>query len=606
MMRTFHFFILLISSLGLCLSGCGDFFERKPTELESRAVLRDIARIRGNPHVNNPLPSIYTDGPKRLKVEDGVKLFYFTKYMPVGDLTYVNKDPAIQKEVHGYGGMIQEMGFKVSTNPGTNQLIIHCADDAECDQVLSYLERTDVPPIQVHIDCLILERFGDVTKDWETTLLVENLLGESVTLGEDKFPNPAFPGASLRESRRSDFGLDFGYWINKGIAGHQVRGVVDVLESRGYLKILMNPTLETVNGKKATVQIRDNAPVEKTVTERNMNPYTVTDYQWVADTLTITPNVYADGSIGLKTQITIGSKSKPEGVVQTSIITERSVDVGENRIQPGKSLVIGGMRKSENRSVVRGVPFLKDIPILGILFSSKDFEEKATEIVFILTPSISEGGIPYEQMASVIRAKYATPDEESGLHDLLSDPLGSDAYSQLVEEKTQTAQTEKVKLTMQASAAKRQAQADRLRTEKALLDAQAFKSQEEQSQRHIEEAAAKKKAAEAEAEAARKELELYKAKLLNVETDLSKMQMEAEAARAEADKALQTMQEAQQKAKEADEQALKAAEESALLKQQIEALEREAAFETENVPPAATVPEPPIEGAPEISPEASQ
>lgn len=482
------------------LSGCGDFFERKPTELESRAVLRDIARIRENPHVGNPLPSIYTEGPKRLKVEDGVKLFYFTKYMPVGDLAYTNKDKKLEQEAHGFAGTIQEMGFKVSTNPNTNQLIIHCQDDDECDRVLEYLERTDVPPIQVHIDCLILERFGDVTKDWETTLLVENLFGEKITLGEDKFPNPAFPGASLRESRRGEFGLDFGYWINKGIAGHQVRGVIDVLESRGYLKILMNPTIDTVNGKSARVQIRDNAPVEKIVTEPT-RVYAVTDYQWVADTLTIVPYVYADGSIGLKTQITIGSKSKPEGVVQTSIITERSVDVGENRIQPGKSLVIGGMRKSENRSVVRGVPLLQDIPIIGILFSSKDFEEKATEIMFILTPSISSGGVPYEQMAELIRQKYATPSDESGFHGLLSDPLGADAYTQLVEEKTQKAQSEKVRLNMQIAATKRQAQADRLRAEKALLDAQTFKAQAEQSKRAIEEASARQKAAQTKSEA---------------------------------------------------------------------------------------------------------
>lgn len=571
MKADFQTILLAICTIGL-LSGCGDFFERKPTELESRAVLRDIARVRENPHVGNPLPAIYTEGPKRLKVEDGVKLFYFTKYMPVGNLSYTNKDKALEKEAHGYAGRIREMGFKVSTNPNTNQMIVHCRDDAECDQMLEYLQRTDVPPIQVHIDCLILERFGDVTKDWETTLLVENLFGEQVTLGEDKFPDPAFPGASLRESRRSEFGLDFGYWINKGISGHQVRGVVDILESRGYLKILMNPTLETVNGKMANVQIRDNAPIEKTVTERNNVPYSVTDYQWVADTLTVVPYVYADGSIGLKTQITIGSKSKPEGVVQTSIITERSVDIGENRIQPGRSLVIGGMRKSENRSVVRGVPFLQDLPVIGILFSSKDFEEKATEIIFILTPSISSGGIPYEQMAETVRQKFSTPSDESGIHGLLSDPLGSDAYGQLVEEKTQAAQSERVRLNMQISATKRQAQTDRLRAEKAMLDAQALSAQAEQSQRAFEEASARKKAMDAEAEALQKEHELRMAQLSETQADVTKLQTQAAAARMEAEKAQQVLRQAEEKARQAEEQIRKVQEESAAVQEQIETL----------------------------------
>ena len=94
--------------------------------------------------------------------------------------------------------------------------------------------------------------------------------------------------------------------------------------------------------------------------------------------------------------------------MQTAIITERSIDVEENRIAPGDSLVIGGMRKSEERSVVRGVPFFKDIPIFGVLFSSKDYEEKATEIIFILTPTISSGGIPNAEMLDEIRGKHSS------------------------------------------------------------------------------------------------------------------------------------------------------------------------------------------------------
>lgn len=469
--------------LGLLFSGCRmhrelaeipEFFEEKPTELESRAILNELSQIPENPNIANVLPERYRQAPRRLRVEDGVKLFYFSRHHTVGDLTYKNdKDKALERRTHGMAGALQELGFKVSSNPYTNQLIIHCTDDAECDQVLEYLDYWDVPPIQVHVDCLILERFGDVTKDWETTILIENLLGEGITLGADKYPGPAFPGASLRESRRSDFGLDFGYWMNKDILGHRVRAVVDILESRGYLKILLNPTLEVINGKTATVTIRDNAPIERTVTTRggsnasNTTSYTLTDYKWVADTLTVTPHVYADGTIGLKTAIIIGSKSKPEGVVQTSIITERSIDVEENRIEPGKSLIIGGMRKSENRSVVRGVPFLKDIPVLGILFSSKDFEEKATEIVFILTPSVSSGSVPYERTADMIRQKYETPDYDTTLDEVVSDPLGTGVYTEMVEEQVGEARSGLVKARMDEEEARRLADEQQYLAEQA-------------------------------------------------------------------------------------------------------------------------------------------
>ena len=558
------------------VSGCGDYFDKTPTDLESKAVLRDISRVQENPDVGNPLPAVYLEEPKRLKVEDGVKLFYFTQFTPVGDLAYANdKDQNLVKKTHGFGGTIRDLGFKVSTNPSTNQLIIHCADDAECDQVLAYLAKTDVPPIQVHIDCLILERFGDITQDWEASLLIENLFGEQIALGAAKFPKPNFPGAALRESRRGDFGLDIGYWINKGVPGHQVRVLVDILESRGYLKVLMNPTLESVNGKSAEVQIRDNAPIEKIVTERGNLSYSLTDYQWVEDTLRVTPYVYSDGSIGLETHITVGSKSKPEGVVQTSIITERSIDIGENRIEPGKSLIVGGMRKSEKRSVVRGVPFFKDLPIIGILFSSKDFEEKATEIVFVLTPSISSGGIEYEEAADMVRKKFGAPDYKSDIDEIVTDPLGTEAYSEVVEKQTDQAEVKMVRLQVQAAEAVRQAQAEQLRAEKAILEAKAMRTQAQEAQALVEKAQVEKKVAEAGKLAATKEAEAQQTQISQTQAEIDKAQAEAVAARAAAQKAQAELKEAEQKVRAYTQEEKKTRDKAGQIQQQIDALEKQ-------------------------------
>ena len=511
------------------VSGCGDFFAAKPTELESRAILNDLSQVKENPNVENPMPEIYTEPPKRIKVKDGVKLFYFTQHHPVATLA----------------GGITSLGFKVSQNPSTNQLIIHCPNDEEADKVLEYLSRVDVPPIQVNIDCLILEQFGDVTTDWETALLIQNFLGEGIALGEKLGDfddsgaltalDPAFPGAALREIKRADFGLDFGYWIDQGVPGHQVRAVVDMLESRGYLKILMNPTLETVNGKAANIEIKDFAPVIKTVTgksetEGKVSAYNLTEFKWVGDKLTVTPHVFSDGYIGLTTAITVGSKSKPEGVVQTPILTERSINIAENRIRPGSSLVIGGMRKSENRSVVRGVPFFKDIPLLGVLFSSKDFEEKATEITFILTPTISVGGKPHSEMVEYIREKYAAPKHETGLTELLTDPFGTGIYTDLVIEEAGKADAERKKAQMEKAIALHQAEAEKLKTQQANANAAGADIMTAQADKRIQ-------ASTAAAQAAKAQAELEKAKTAQIQADIEKTKAELAAAKADAEKA---------------------------------------------------------------------
>ena len=455
----------------LFVGGCGDFFAQKPTELQSQVILNELRDIQENSNVENPLPEVYRRPAETIEVSNGFKLFYFARHHPadkLADLVDTQFSQFFRTESSQKlpkGKEYPKPTYTVSPNLATNQVIIHCPTAQEADKVLEFLHKVDVPPIQVNIDCLILERFADVTTDWETAITIFDLFGEGITLGTKD--GPEFPGASLREPRRAEFGLDIGYW-NQELPPDEFRVVVDVLISRGYLKVLMNPTLETINGNKATISAREYAPLEKILSQPGFDePFNLTDYQWVEGKLEVTPHVYADGSIGLETEVKLGSRSKPEGVVQTSIITERSVKVGENRIEPGHSLVIGGVRKSEERSVIRGVPVLKDIPILNILFSSKDFEEKATEIIFILTPSISAGGVEYAKMVQQVRQKYSKPEYESGLHETLTDPLGAGAYTSHIEQQAVQAKFERFKAEIEKAEALQEV--NRLKQE--LLDA---------------------------------------------------------------------------------------------------------------------------------------
>ncbi len=398
------------------VGGCGDFFAEKPTELQSRSIIKDLSRIETVPDPNIQVPEIYTRPPEILDTSSGIKLFYFSKYNAVDKLADIVKE---------------QLSYNVTMNSAINQLIIECTTKDEALMALEFLARIDVPPIQVRIDCMVSELYADVTMDWETTVKIENLFGsfalggkESVNADGTTTAYPAFPGASLREPTRNKLGLKVGYSERVGVPGHEFSALVDVLVSRGYLKILLNPSVEVVNGQKAMIQARDKVPIQKVVTTRTQEPYNVTDYEWVTDSLEITPHVFADGYIGLETIVKIGSKSTPEGAVQIPIITERMIQNGENRIRQGQSMIIGGLRKVEKRSVVRGVPFLKDLPIIGILFSSKDFEERAKEILFIITPTISNYGVPNKDVVEYLRKKHAPPKAPAELHEALIGSVG--------------------------------------------------------------------------------------------------------------------------------------------------------------------------------------
>lgn len=569
--------LIIIAAL-LLTGGCSNFFEKQSTEVETRKTLNEIGQVKENPNVKNPLPELYRQPPQRLNVNGKVKLFYFTKHHTVDKLTNL---------------VTSQMGVKVDQNPATNQLIIECNDDKQADGVLEYLERIDVPPIQVNIDCMVLERFADITMDWQTKIRVENILGEGIW-ASGKGDDLAFPGAALRESKREQFGLDLG--VLRGKEGHKIKAVIDMLVSRGYLKVLMNPTIETINGQTAKVTSMEEAKHDKIVSGKSsIEPYTVTEYVPVTDSLQVTPNVYADGSIGLKTKVTLGSASKPEGVAQASVITERSVDMTENRIAPGDSLVIGGIRKSERRSVIRGVPFFKDLPLIGIFFSSKDFEENATETIFILTPTISSGGKDYAEMAEEVRKKHAIPEYDTGIEQALTDPFGLSRYSAEVKEKAAEAEFERFKAELE----KAEAQQDLSEAKQALLKKAEEIMQEKQkalqtarqAQQAKEEAQQMKKEAEElkkSYQQAKQQLEETQKSAQEKSTRLKELEKALEQARRQEEQAEQKYQQNDQQEEQAQQHLQELRKETEKLEAELERAKQESPQDAPDEPEADT------------------
>lgn len=413
---------LLCVLLSLFLAGCDTFFSQQPTEIQTNQIIRDLSKVDIAPDIDMPYPPMYTAEPKIVTEGDTTTLYYFTRNQPTTVLV------GMIKQQFGYPGSVSasakqpavksddENGVKsVSENTSTNQLVVKCKSETDVQAVLTFLEKVDIPPIQIKIDCLISEIFADVTMDYETSADITDLFGEDITL------QSFLPGASVRAPIRSEFGM------KAGISRDDFDFLIDLLVSRGYAKILMRPSLEVVNGTTARIETTERVPIQELILSGGDIVETIV-YQDVTDYLEVTPQVYADGTIGLKTMAGIASRTIPEGVDQAPIITTRNIKSQENRLHKGRSLMIGGIRKTERVSVIRGVPFLKDIPFLGVLFSSKDFEDRAKEILFILTPSISGYGRDYPEMMKEIEEKHAKPEYQNFFNNILGGPFGTTLF----------------------------------------------------------------------------------------------------------------------------------------------------------------------------------
>jgi Flp pilus assembly secretin CpaC len=415
----------LLSTMGLC--GCQDWPDERSTAIEAQNILHDLSRIETIPDPNIPRPAIYKSPPKKLKqIVGGAeewKLVYFCRYHTAEEMKKIISEQFATKLFDEKGKSTQVTDYTVTANPATNQLVVRCPLEPDVDAVMEIIQETDIPPVQVRIDCLVSELYADLTVDRETSMMIQNLFGEGIKLsGQENNNNLAFPGAELRDPARAKFGLKI------GISRDDFTALVDILVSRGYMKILMNPSLEVVNGETARIQSKQHQPLQQiTVQSGGFGGVPVlttqTEYYDIIDSLQITPHVYADGYIGLETEAQIAAYLTPEGIKQTPNVTERTITNKDNRIRLGESLIIGGIRKSEKRDVIRGVPILKDIPGLNVLFSGRDFEARATEVIFILTPSISTGGKPNDETVDMLHHRHAAPVTQS-IEEKTMDPLG--------------------------------------------------------------------------------------------------------------------------------------------------------------------------------------
>ncbi len=415
--RSRCFLPILLILVSLSVYGCSDaehFFDRTGIDQHSKDLIGQMGNVEAVPDSNEPIDASYTGPPEIVNTSKGTFVFYNARYQPPEQLSALLKST---------------LGVTVSTNTKVNQCVIKCDSQEDAQLVVEFLAKMDKRPIQVEVDCLVSEVYADLTLDYETTMAIDDLFGTGDgtirkvgdVLADAIKITGTLPGASNRDVSRANMGMDIGLSSASG----SFNAMIDLLISRGYMQVVMRPRLKVVNGQTAKIQTSDSTPITKTVTTNNVDPYDITEYADVTDSLEITPTVYSDGSIGLQTKVVLGSTSTPQGVSQKTIITTREIDVAENLITPGSSLVIGGLRKTEKVGITRGVPFLMDIPFLGVLFSSKDYETSAKEILFILTPTIANMGEDHQKVIQMIRRKHAEK-ERGGLLGVMDSLCGDD------------------------------------------------------------------------------------------------------------------------------------------------------------------------------------
>ena len=162
---------------------------------------------------------------------------------------------------------------------------------------------------------------------------------------------------------------------------------LELMESESKGRVISAPKIVTENNKEAKI---DN------VTTKNFYSTTTTDgvetneIKELATTigLSVTPKVTNEGSIAMKVQIL-----KEGFITQTAADTlpgKVASEVDTNvLVDNGSTVVIGGLYQTSDTTIEEGIPFLKDLPIVGWLFKNAYNPKKSrSELIIFLTPRV--------------------------------------------------------------------------------------------------------------------------------------------------------------------------------------------------------------------------
>jgi len=179
--------------------------------------------------------------------------------------------------------------------------------------------------------------------------------------------------------------------------------VLQALKLQGDLSVVSQPRLRTVNNQTAMIKVGTDMPFFSQTTFfiptttgvgiPTSTPTTEDTFQTitVGTILSITPQVSTNGWLSLDVSPVITSlveeKISPSGTTTAPVLDIKQASTLV-RLKSDETIVIGGLIQKSSAKLVRKVPFLGDIPLLGRAFQGTSDNKQKKELVIFLSPHV--------------------------------------------------------------------------------------------------------------------------------------------------------------------------------------------------------------------------
>jgi type II secretory pathway component GspD/PulD (secretin) len=259
-------------------------------------------------------------------------------------------------------------------NPKSRSLILTGSEEDVAGAV-RVLQQMDVAPPQVLIEARLVEISPEKSKN----------LGLLYEFSHSTFQELRTPRGTAGGPDLGDHGLNFGRFIRTPF---DIDVTLNALQENRDARLLANPRISVIDGEDASIFIGDllRFRVLQSVTSGGNEQFTVQEVP-VGIALLVRPRVHSDGNVTLKVHpvvSTVTSFVGPERIPQTAT---READ-STIRMKDGETVVIGGLMREEDITIMSKVPGLGDLPLIGKLFQNKNSSKRKSEVTVFLTARI--------------------------------------------------------------------------------------------------------------------------------------------------------------------------------------------------------------------------
>lgn len=284
----------------------------------------------------------------------------------------------------------------------------------ETDQLINRISVDS--PTQVYLRVRVTEMSKAVTQKLGINWNVVATPGQFVT--------GLISGRGFLDGAGGYVGANEGYSFLGGYSktGAPAQAMIDVLDRENLLTVLAEPNLTAVSGQTASFLAGGEFPVPVKQDQDTMS----IEFKPFGVSLDFTPTVLSDDRISLKVRPEISELDPAASIMVDGLaipgIRVRRVETTVE-MASGQSFAIGGLLQNNISDLVDKIPGLGNIPVLGKLFSSSNYQNHKSELVIIVTPYLVRPTNP-DQLISPVASMRANNDIEFVLGNSIGyDPL---------------------------------------------------------------------------------------------------------------------------------------------------------------------------------------